>query len=284
VAAHGDDGVSVRRLVPCLDVTDRGVVKGVRFSSLRDVGDPVALARRYDAEGADEIVLLHVTASLTGGGPAVATVRRLADTLRVPLTVGGGIRTEEDAYALLDCGADRVAVNSAALADPALIERLARRYGSQAVVVAVDYRVDAARGHPVRTLAASRDGGRQLGAWVAEATRRGAGEFLLTAIDRDGTGAGYDLTGLAVARAATACPLIASGGAGTAEHLLALFRADLADAALLASRLHDGTLSVAGLRRTLWEGGVAVRWDRWTRTGGGAGRLRSPRTRARGRG
>lgn len=259
--------MSARRLVPCLDVTDQGVVKGVRFESLRAMGDPVALASRYDAEGADEIVLLHVAATLEGKGPAVALVRRLADVLRVPLTVGGGVRTAEDAYALLDNGADRVGVNSAALADPSLIERLAYRYGSQAVVVAVDYRSEEGPARfEVRTRAASTQTAWRLGPWLREATGRGAGEFLLTAIDRDGTGIGYDLAGLAEARAATDRPLIASGGAGSAEHVVEALRSGLADAALLASRLHEGMLRLPDLRRTLREQGVHVRWDDWTRT------------------
>lgn len=258
--------MSARRLVPCLDVTDEGVVKGVRFEQLKALGDPVALASHYDAQGADEIVLLHVTATLLGHGPAVTLVRRLADVLRVPLTVGGGVRTAEDAYALLDNGADRVAVNSAALADPSLIERLAYRYGSQAVVVAVDYRSDPGGDLAVRTRAASSGTAWRLGPWLREATGRGAGEFLLTAIDRDGTGEGYDLAGLQTAREATDRPLIASGGAGSADHVVDVLQSGLADAALLASRLHEGTLGLAALRQTLRERGVHVRWDGWTRT------------------
>lgn len=258
--------MSARRLIPCLDVTDAGVVKGVRFESLRPMGDPVELAARYDAEGADEIVLLHVRATLAGGGPAVALVRRLAEVLRAPLTVGGGVRTAEDAYALLDAGADRVAVNSAALADPSLVERLAGRYGSQAVVVAVDYEARPEAGFPVRTRAATAATERCLTGWLVEATERGAGEFLLTAIDRDGTGAGYDLEGLQAARAATARPLIASGGAGSVDDVAALFRAGLADAALLASRLHTGALRLPEIRRALRAQGVHVRWDAWTAT------------------
>ncbi len=258
--------MSARRLVPCLDVTDGGVVKGVRFEGLRAVGDPVELASRYDREGADEIVLLHVKATLEGRGPALALVRRLADVLRVPLTVGGAVRSTDDAYALLDAGADRVAVNSAALADPALIGRLAYRYGSQAVVVAVDYLSRPAAGYPVRSRAASTATAWGLEGWLREAGLRGAGEFLLTAIDRDGTGSGYDLEGLGLARAATERPVIASGGAGAADDVARLFALGLADAALLASRLHDGRLRLSDLRRTLSARGVHVRWDEWTRT------------------
>ena len=258
--------MSACRLVPCLDVTDEGVVKGVRFEGLRALGDPVERARRYDAEGADEIVLLHVAATKSGQGPATGLVRRLADVVRVPLTVGGGVRSAEDAYALLDAGADRVAVNSAALADPALIARLATRYGSQAVVVAVDYRTDALGDLLVRTRAATAATAWRLEAWLERATDEGAGEFLLTAIDRDGTGAGYDLSGLRAARGATDRPLIASGGAGTKAHVVDVLASGLADAALLASRLHDGALSLPDLRRTLRERGVHVRWDSWTRT------------------
>lgn len=258
--------MSARRLVPCLDVTEAGVVKGVRFEGLRSVGDPIALAERYDADGADEIVLLHITATLEGRGPARGLVERLANVLRVPLTVGGAVRSSEDAYALLDAGADRVAVNSAALADPSLVERLAYRYGSQAVVVAVDYRSRPEDNFPVRSRAASAATPWGLEAWLREAGERGAGEFLLTAIDRDGTGQGYDLEGLRTARRATALPIIASGGAGSAEDVLRLFELGLADAALLASRLHDGSLGLRELRRTLYERGVHVRWDDWTRT------------------
>jgi cyclase len=196
----------------------------------------------------------------------LALVRRLADVLRVPLTVGGAVRSTDDASALLDAGADRVAVNSAALADPALIGRLAARYGSQAVVVAVDYHSRPGEGYPVRTRAASETTPWGLPAWLREAQARGAGEFLLTAIDRDGTGAGYDLEGLAVARSACDLPIIASGGAGSADDVVRLFRLGLADAALLASRLHDGSLALTDLRRMLRDEGVHVRWDRWTRT------------------
>jgi cyclase len=258
--------VSARRLVPCLDVTDDGVVKGVRFEALRAVGDPVALAARYDAEGADEIVVLHVAATLAGARAPVRLVRRLADTLRVPLTVGGGIRDADDAAALLDAGADRVAVNSAALADPSLIDRLARRYGSQAVVVAVDVRRTADGSYAVWARAATSETPWRLASWLGEATRRGAGEFLLTAIDRDGTGLGYDTALLGAARAATERPLIASGGAGGVDDVAAVLGTDLADAALLASRLHDGALRLGELRRELRRRGVHVRWDRWTRT------------------
>lgn len=257
--------MSAPRLVPCLDVTDQGVVKGVAFQGLRAVGDPLELAEGYDRDGADEIVLLHVRATLDGRSPAVDLVRRLARSLRVPLTVGGGIRSDEDAYRLLEAGADRIAVNSAALADPSLIGRLAGRYGRQAVVVAVDYRTNVPD-RPVRTRAAEAATAWRLSEWLRQATDEGAGEFLLTAIDRDGTGGGYDLEGLAAARRATDLPLIASGGAGSVDDVAAVLAAGLADAALLASRLHAGELTVRGLRAALREREVEVRWDRWTAT------------------
>lgn len=265
--------MSVRRLIPCLDVSRGRVVKGVQFEDVQTVGDPLELAVRYEAEGADEIVLLEITATTEGYAPAHDLVARMAETLRIPLTVGGGIRSEQDALGLMDRGADRVALNTAALRDPKLIERLAARFGRQAVVVAVDYREETPDTYAVYTRAGSVREAVLLEAWLKEAEARGAGEFLLTAIGRDGTGQGYDLQGLRAARKVTSLPIIASGGAGHARDVVRVLEDGAADAALLASRLHRGELRLLDLRRMLHDKGVPIRWDAFTtRRASGTGR------------
>jgi cyclase len=240
------------RLIPCLDVAGGRVVKGVRFQRLRDVGDAVELGAAYSAAGADELVFLDITATLEGRESLVELVRRVADELAVPFTVGGGVRSVEDAEALLRAGADKVAVNSAALADPELIGRLARRLGSQAVVVAID----ASRGE-VYSHAGTCATERKAVEWARECEQRGAGELLLTSIDADGTRAGYDLELTGAVAEAVAIPVIASGGAGEGRHVADVLR--VAQAALLASILHEDPARLRRLRAELRADGVPLR-------------------------
>jgi cyclase len=247
-----------KRVIPCLDV-DRGrVVKGIGFLDLRDAGDPVELAARYDAAGADELVLLDITATSDKRATVVELARRAADELFIPFTIGGGIRSVEDAQAVLDAGADKVSVNSAALERPALIDELAGRLGSQCVVLAID----AKRSDPERWEAYLAGGrtptGRDAVAWAREGTRRGAGEILLTSMDRDGTSSGYDLELTSAVATAVDVPVIASGGAGKLEHLNEALSAG-ADAVLCASILHYGQHTVAEVKRHLAADGVPIR-------------------------
>jgi cyclase len=240
------------RLIPCLDVAGGRVVKGVRFRGLRDVGDAVAFGAAYSDAGADELVFLDIRATLEGRASLVELVRRVADELAIPFTVGGGVRTMSDAAALLQAGADKVAVNTAALERPELIAELARQLGTQAVVVAVDV----SRGE-VFSRAGTRPTGRRAVSWARECEQRGAGEILLTSIDADGTQAGYDLelTG-AVAREVE-IPVIASGGAGEVGHVAAVL--ELAQAALLASVLHEDPGRLRTMRAELRLTGVPLR-------------------------
>ena len=247
-----------KRLIACLDVRNGCVVKGVNFEELREAGDPAALARRYNREGIDEVVVLDVTATIEGRRAFEATIRAVSGELFIPLTVGGGIRTEADAAAALDAGADKVGVNSAALADPALLTRLAARYGSQAVVVAIDAkRLDGRFQVFARSGRAST--GRDAVEWAIEAESRGAGEILLTSIDRDGTRSGFDCELTAAVSGAVSIPVIASGGAGTFDHFTEVFKEGRADAALAASVFHYSEHAVADLKRHLLERGVPVR-------------------------
>jgi cyclase len=239
-------------LIPCLDVAAGRVVKGVRFEGLRDVGDPVELGSGYSDAGADELVFLDVKATLEERRSLVELVGRVAEELAIPFTVGGGVRTVEDAAALLDAGADKVSVNSAALARPELIGELAERLGSQAVVVAID----AASGD-VYSHAGTRLTGRRADRWAREAEQRGAGEILLTSIDADGTREGYDLPLTRAVTDAVSIPVIASGGAGTARHVADAL--EVAQAALLASILHENPHRLASLRAELRELGVPLR-------------------------
>ncbi len=240
------------RLIPCLDVAAGRVVKGVRFRGLRDVGDPVELGACYSDEGADELVFLDVQATLEERSTLVELVRRVAISLQIPFTVGGGVRSVGDAEALLEAGADKVAVNSAALREPTLLNGLAARLGSQAVVIAID-----AEGGRVRSHAGTLETSRTAVDWAREAVGRGAGEILLTSIDADGTRAGYDLELTGAVAAAVDVPVIASGGAGNARHVADVLGS--AQAALLASILHEDPARLGTLRRELRQLGVAVR-------------------------
>jgi cyclase len=247
------------RVVPCLDVDGGRVVKGVNFVGLRDAGDPVELARRYDEAGADELVFLDITASSDDRATIVDVVRRTADDVFIPLTVGGGIRTVEDARTLLRAGADKISVNSAALLRPGLIVEIAQQFGSQCCVVAIDARRRSdAPGWEVFTHGGRRSTGIDAITWAIVAERLGAGEILCTSMDRDGTEAGYDLELLAAIASNTSIPLVASGGVGTLDHLVEGARAG-ADAVLAASIFHYGTFTVAEAKARLAEAGVVVR-------------------------
>jgi cyclase len=249
-----------KRLIACLDVTNGRVVKGTRFVDLVDAGDPVELAARYAAAGADEIVILDVGATHDRRPALLDLISRSATTLDIPLAVGGGVRSLEDAAALLDAGADKVAVNSGALADPGLIDALAARLGSQSVVVSIDAarRADAP-GWTVRGVSATRETGREAVEWAREAVGRGAGEVLLTSIDRDGTRSGYDLELTRAVAEAVRVPVIASGGAGDAADVVDVLTVGGASAALLASTLHLGIVELGALKRRLAALDVPVR-------------------------
>jgi cyclase len=248
-----------KRVIPCLDVAAGRVVKGTRFVDLRDAGDPVELAARYDADGADEIVFLDIAATIEDRPATLDVIGRTAEQLFIPLTVGGGIRDEDDVRAMLRAGADKVAVNSAAVRDPALLERCADRFGSQCMVVAIDaQRVDGA--WQVFVDAGRTPARRDVVAWAVEATaERGAGEVLLTSMDRDGTGEGYDLDLLRAVTTAVAVPVVASGGAGTAEHFEDALTRGGADAVLAASRFHLERLTIAEVKAHLLRSGIEVR-------------------------
>jgi cyclase len=247
-----------RRVIPCLDVTGGRVVKGTRFLELRDAGDPVELAALYDREGADELVFLDITASSDERAILLDVVRATADQVFIPLTVGGGVRSVEDMATLLESGADKTAVNSAALARPELITEGARLMGSQCVVLAIDAR-RAGEGWTVYSHGGRRDTGRDALVWAREGVERGAGEILLTSMDRDGTRDGYDLELTRAVAGAVGVPVIASGGAGEPEHLRAVLDEGRADAALAASIFHFGEFSVAETKRYLAEHRLPVR-------------------------
>lgn len=247
-----------KRLIACLDVRNGSVVKGVNFEGLRDAGSPAALARRYNAEGIDELVILDVTATVEGRRALRDTIEAVSKELFIPLTVGGGIRAETDAAAAIDAGADKVSLNSAALDDPSLLSRLAARYGSQAVVVAIDAKREAG-GFAVFARSGKAWTERTAVEWAVEAQARGAGEILLTSIDRDGTRSGYDCELTAVVSAAVSIPVIASGGAGTFEHFREVFTTGRADAALAASVFHFSEHAVAELKGFLRARGLPVR-------------------------
>ncbi|MDT7885516.1 MAG: imidazole glycerol phosphate synthase subunit HisF [Thermoflexus sp.] len=248
-----------RRIIPCLDIRAGRVVKGVRFVDLRDAGDPVAHARFYEEEGADELVFLDITASVEDRGILLEVVRRVAEVLSIPFTVGGGVRDVEDFRALLRAGADKVSINTAAVQHPERITEAARRFGSQCVVVAID----AKRVGPDRWEVYIHGGRTPTGldavAWAREAERRGAGEILLTSIDADGTREGYDLALTRAVAEAVGIPVIASGGAGAPEHFYRVFTEGKADAALAASLFHFRELRIADLKRYLAERGIPVR-------------------------
>ena len=248
------------RVIPCLDV-DRGrVVKGVNFVDIRDAGDPVELAARYDAEGADELVFLDITATHEERDTIIHLVQRTAEEVFIPFTIGGRLRTEEDIRAVLAAGADKVSLNSAAVRDPDLVERAAMRFGDQCIVVAIDAkRRDDGSGWEVYLAGGRRETGIEAVEWAAEAARRGAGELLVTSMDRDGTQVGFDTDLLAAIADAAPVPVIASGGAGTLGHFAEAVTRGHADAVLAASVFHDGVYTVGEVKAAMARDGVPVR-------------------------
>ena len=247
-----------KRIIACLDVRDGQVVKGINFEGLRSAGHPADLARRYNAEGIDELVILDITATLERRRAMAETIRTVARELFIPLAVGGGIRTEEDAAAAVEAGADKVSLNTAALANPELITTLAGRYGSQAVIVAIDAK-RAGHGYAVFARSGQTAADRDAVEWAREAEARGAGEILLTSIDRDGTKAGFDCGMTAAVSSAVSIPVIASGGAGGLDDFVDVFTLGRADAALAASIFHYAETGVAALKRHLRDHGIPVR-------------------------
>jgi cyclase len=247
-----------KRIIACLDVRNGQVVKGVNFEGLRNAGDPAELAERYNEEGIDEVVILDVTATIEGRRALAATVSAVAKRIFIPLTVGGGIRSEDDAAAAIDAGAEKVSLNTAALTDPSLITKLAARYGSQAAIVAID-----AKWADGKAIVYARSGQagteREAVEWAKEAAERGAGEILLTSIDRDGTKSGFDCALTAAVSRAVPIPVIASGGAGSLEHFAEVFRDGCADAALAASIFHFSEHAVHDLKMMLHDRGIPVR-------------------------
>jgi imidazole glycerol-phosphate synthase subunit HisF len=247
-----------KRVIPCLDVDAGRVVKGVGFVDLQDAGDPVELACRYDAAGADELVFLDITATSDKRETAVELARRAADDVFIPFTIGGGIRSVEDAQAVLDAGADKISVNSAALARPELIDELRNQFGAQCVVLAIDAKARPGGGWEAYVAGGRSPTGREAVAWAREGANRGAGEILLTSMDRDGTNSGYDLALTAAVADAVEVPVIASGGAGELDDLAEAVDAG-ADAVLCASIFHYGHHTVAEVKEHLRDAGVAVR-------------------------
>jgi imidazole glycerol-phosphate synthase subunit HisF len=246
-----------RRIIACLDVWDGSVVKGIQFEQLQQAGDPASLARRYNEDGADEIVVLDISATLEGRRALGDTIRAVAREIFIPLAVGGGIRSRADAVVAFEAGADKVCINTAAVEDPTLITGLAERYGSQAVVVAIDAR--RTPGFEVVVRSGRQPTGRDAVDWAREAAERGAGELLVTSMDRDGTRSGFDCELTAAIAGAVSIPVIASGGAGSPEHFVEVFTAGRADAALAASIFHYGERAVADLKRLLASRGIPVR-------------------------
>src|SRR5918997_2031299 len=250
--------MALKRVIPCLDVDSGRVVKGTNFVDIRDAGDPVELAERYDAEGADELVFLDITASHQSRDTIVELARRAADNVFIPFTIGGGIRSVEDAQAVLDAGADKVSVNSAALARPELIDELAQVFGAQCVVLAIDAKRRADGSYEAYVAGGRTPTGRDAVEWAREAVERGAGELLLTSMDRDGTKDGYDLGLVRAISEAVDVPVIASGGAGEPAHLVDGLAAG-ADAALCASIFHYGEYTIPEVREALRAAGVPMR-------------------------
>lgn len=255
-----------KRIIACLDVTGGRVVKGVQFEKLRDAGDPAELALAHSEAGADEIVLLDISATQENRATLIDTVRRTARQLFIPFTVGGGIRSLGEAMAVFDAGADKISINSAALADPSLITLIAERYGSQAVIVAIDAKrvnggdVQAGIQFEAYSGGGRKATGRDALAWTREAEERGAGEILLTSMDRDGTGAGFDCELTRTVSEALNIPVIASGGGGDTRSFVDVFRDGRADAALAASIFHFGLRRLADLKRELQDAGIPMRW------------------------
>jgi len=249
------------RIIPCLDVDAGRVVKGIEFEGLRDMGDPADLAARYNCEGADELVMLDISATFEGRSTFLETVRRVAEQLNIPLTAGGGIRTMEDGRAVLRAGADKVTVNTAAVQRPELLSELAQQFGAQAVVLSIDVKRKGDSWEPYTR--GGRDAtGMDAAEWAAKAVSLGAGEILLTSIDRDGTCGGFDCELTAKISETVPVPVIASGGANTFEDFLAVFTSGKADAALAASIFHMQTHSIGALKKFLAERGVPVRLSR----------------------
>jgi imidazole glycerol-phosphate synthase subunit HisF len=250
--------VHLKRVIPCLDVAAGRVVKGTNFVNLRDAGDPVELAERYDAEGADELIFLDITATHEKRDTIVDLARRTAENVFIPFTIGGGIRSVADAQAVLDAGADKISVNSAAVARPELVSELGDRLGAQCVVLAIDARSDGNGSWEVFVAGGRTPTGRDAIEWAREGVERGAGEIMLTSMDRDGTEDGYDLALTKAVSDAVGVPVIASGGAGTLDHLVAALQSG-ADAALAASIFHYGVYSIAEAKAHLAQAGVPVR-------------------------
>lgn len=248
-----------KRIIPCLDVQEGRTVKGVRFESLRDVGDAVELGQHYAADGADELVYLDISATREGRNTFTRLVERIADGIRIPFTVGGGIASVDDAARLLDAGADKISINSAAIADPSLIDRIASRYGSQFVVVAVDARRMEDGVWRATTHGGTRPTDRELFAWAREAQERGAGELLFTSMNHDGTRAGYPCATFARLAELLSIPVIASGGAGSAADIAEVLTTGRADAALAASIFHYGEITVRELKEALKNRNIEVR-------------------------
>jgi imidazole glycerol-phosphate synthase subunit HisF len=249
-----------KRIIACLDVTAGRVVKGVQFQELRDAGDPAELAAAHSHAGADEVVLLDISATHEKRATLIETVRRTARKLFIPFTVGGGIRSLEDAAAVFDAGADKVSINSAAFTDPALIARIAERYGSQAVVVAIDAKRVNGKGFEAYIAGGRTPTGRDALAWAREAERYGAGEILLTSMDQDGTGAGFDCELTRAIAQELHIPVISSGGGGDTQSFVDVFQRGAADAALAASIFHFGLHRLGDLKQELQRSGIPVRW------------------------
>jgi len=248
-----------KRIIPCLDVHAGRVVKGVNFVQLRDAGDPVEIARRYDEAGADELTFLDITASSEARDTIVGVIERVADQVFIPLTVGGGVRSVEDVRKILNAGADKVSINTAAVENPVLVEQAARRFGSQAIVVAIDARSAGPGRWEVYTHGGRKARGLDAVEWAREMAARGAGEILLTSMDRDGTKSGFDLGLTRAVSEAVPVPVIASGGVGTLEHLALGIEQGRADAVLAASVFHFGEITVAQAKRFLAARGIEMR-------------------------
>jgi cyclase len=249
-----------KRIIACLDVNAGRVVKGVQFVALRDAGDPAQLAAAHSQAGADEIVLLDISATHENRSTLLETVRRTARELFIPFTVGGGIRSLADACSVINAGADKVSINSAALATPDLITLIAAQFGSQAVIVAIDARRNPDGSYTAYVQGGRKDTGREVTSWARECESRGAGEILLTSMDRDGTAAGFDCDLTRRVAYEVQIPVIASGGAGGSQHFVEVFREGCADAALAASILHYGQTSVGEIKTALQLNGIPVRW------------------------
>ncbi len=247
-----------KRIIPCLDVKDGRVVKGVNFIGLKDAGDPIEIAKRYNDEGADEIVFLDITASVENRGAILEVVKKVAKEVFIPFSVGGGVRNLDDIYALLNAGCDKVSINSAAIKNPALIEEGAKRFGSQCMVVAIDYKKIAPQSWSVFINGGRIDTGKDLPQWCKEAYERGAGEILLTSMDNDGMKNGYDREGLQCVSKMAQIPIIASGGAGKMQDFLEIFNTG-ADAALAASIFHYNEITISDLKQYLADNAVPIR-------------------------